>query len=111
VVPTNGLVWRWSREVPVRAQGWYRDPYSVHEDRYFSDGQPTRLVRDGDLESYDPPPPGPLTAELVEIPETEAGDGRDLRRADDPSAGSVSDYRGAAWATIDSMGVYRQRPN
>jgi hypothetical protein len=30
----------------MKAQGWYRDPYLVHEDRYFSDGQPTKLVRD-----------------------------------------------------------------
>jgi hypothetical protein len=36
--------------MPVKAQGWYRDPYSVHEDRYFSDGQPTKLVRDGGSE-------------------------------------------------------------
>jgi hypothetical protein len=31
----------------MKAQGWCRDPYLVHEDRYFSDGQPTKLVRDG----------------------------------------------------------------
>ena len=33
-------------EAPMKAQGWYRDPYLVHEDRYFSDGQPTKRVRD-----------------------------------------------------------------
>jgi hypothetical protein len=38
----------------VKAQGWYRDPYGIHDDRYFSDGQPTKLVRDGSAESYDP---------------------------------------------------------
>ena len=36
--------------------GWYRDPYGVHEDRYFSQGFPTKLVRDNGVESYDPPP-------------------------------------------------------
>lgn len=46
----------------MKAQGWYRDPYCVHEDRYFSDGQPTKLVRDGSTECYDPPPPGPPMA-------------------------------------------------
>jgi hypothetical protein len=46
------------------AQGWYRDPYLVHEDRYFSAGQPTKLVRDGGNEDYDPPPDGPK-AEFV----------------------------------------------
>ena len=61
-------------EVSVDAQGWYRDPYLVHEDRYFSAGQPTKLVRDGGIEDYDPPPDGPPKAELVgperdEVPE------------------------------------------
>jgi hypothetical protein len=36
--------------------GWRADPYGQHEDRYFSQGQPTRLVRDGGRESYDDPP-------------------------------------------------------
>jgi hypothetical protein len=38
------------------AQGWYQDPYAIHEDRYFSAGRPTKLVRDQSRESYDPPP-------------------------------------------------------
>jgi hypothetical protein len=42
------------------AQGWYQDPYAIHEHRYFSVGQPTKLVRDCGLESYDPPPDGPF---------------------------------------------------
>lgn len=37
-------------------QGWYADPFGVHEERYFSVGQPTKLVRDGPVESYDDPP-------------------------------------------------------
>lgn len=37
-------------------QGWYEDPFRLHEARYFSDGRPTKLVRDGDTESYDEPP-------------------------------------------------------
>ncbi len=36
--------------------GWQKDPYGVHERRYFSQGQPTKLVRDGNIEMYDPPP-------------------------------------------------------
>ena len=45
-------------------QGWQRDPFGQHEQRYFSQGQPTRLVRDGAVESYHdlptshPPSPG-----------------------------------------------------
>ena len=41
----------------VRAlQGWHSDPFELHGERYFSAGQPTKLVRDGYLESYDEPP-------------------------------------------------------
>lgn len=39
--------------------GWYQDPFRLHEARYFSAGRPTRLVRDGDVQSYDEPPVAP----------------------------------------------------
>jgi hypothetical protein len=84
----------------VRAQGWYRDPYLVHEDRYFSAGQPTKLVRDGRKESYDPPPAGPPKAEFVEARHSEPHDGTDLRRADDQSAGASYDAKAAFWALM-----------
>jgi hypothetical protein len=91
----------------VKAQGWYRDPYCIHEDRYFSDGQPTRLVRDGSMECYDPPPPGPPKAELAEVRQSQTGDGNDLRRADDRSAGPAAyDKNAAFWAALDSVAVY-----
>ena len=42
---------------PTVPWGWHPDPYGLHEERYVSvDGQPTKLVRDAGLESYDPPP-------------------------------------------------------
>jgi hypothetical protein len=38
--------------------GWQPDPFAIHEFRFFSDdGKPTRLVLDGGVRSYDPPPP------------------------------------------------------
>jgi hypothetical protein len=37
----------------MRIQGWHPDPYKRHDDRWFSDGKPTRLVRDQDREFYD----------------------------------------------------------
>jgi hypothetical protein len=96
-----------SKEVPVKAQGWYRDPYRVHEDRYFSDGQPTKLVRDGGAESYDPPPPGPAEVELVEVAQSPPADNSDLRRADERSAGpGVYDKKAAFWAALDSVAAY-----
>jgi len=90
----------------VRAQGWYRDPYRLHEDRYFSDGQPTKLVRDGGAEDYDPPPPGRPDEELVEASQTQPNDGYDLRRADDPSAGPVTSDKRPFWAVLDSAAVW-----
>ena len=40
--------------------GWFSDPYHEHECRYFSEGNPTKLVRDAGLESFDPPPDFPM---------------------------------------------------
>lgn len=85
----------------MHAQGWYRDPYLVHEDRYFSAGQPTKLVRDGAVEDYDPPPDGPPKAELVEARHAQLSDGSDLRRADDRSAGAAYNVKAAFWTILD----------
>lgn len=91
----------------MKAQGWYRDPYHVHDDRYFSDGQPTKLVRDGEAESYDPPPPGLPQVELVEAPRNQAGNGSDLRRADDRQTSKAAyDAKSAFWAVLDSVAAY-----
>jgi hypothetical protein len=68
-----------------QAEGWYEDPYHVHRDRWMSDGVPTKLVRDGQAESYDPPPDLLLPDALVPVAEAEPADGSDLRRADDAS--------------------------
>jgi hypothetical protein len=39
-----------------REEGWYTDPFGLHEARWMSAGRPTKLVRDGTVESYDAPP-------------------------------------------------------
>lgn len=65
-------------------EGWYRDPYGLHEDRWMSAGRPTRLVRDGQVESDDAPPEGPFTRPIVRSSPHGADPGAaDLRRADD----------------------------
>jgi len=64
----------------MNAEGWYLDPYEVHGERWFSDGKPTALVRDGGQESHDDPPPGPVPGPLVEPPERQTH-GDDLKRA------------------------------
>jgi hypothetical protein len=79
------------------AQGWYRDPYGLHEDRYFSDGAATKLVRDGGTEAYDEAPAGPAPAGPlipVESAPDEDNHGSDLRRAD--AAASQDPYSPAA---------------
>jgi hypothetical protein len=90
--------------MPMKAQGWYRDPYGVHEDRYFSAGQPTKLVRDGRVEAYDPPPSYPPEEELLEAAPSPAADSSDLRRADERAAGPATYARNAAfWAALDGI--------
>jgi hypothetical protein len=67
----------------LQAEGWYEDPYGIHHDRWMSAGQPTKLVRDGATESYDPPPDLPLPETLVPVAPVEPTEAPDLRRADD----------------------------
>lgn len=36
-------------------EGWYRDPFGLHDLRFYHAGRPTRLVRDGAHEFYEEP--------------------------------------------------------
>jgi hypothetical protein len=69
----------------MKAEGWYQDPYEMHEDRWYSDGTPTALVRDADVESNDPPPPGAPPNDRLErsIPHQPSPGPGDLRREGD----------------------------
>ncbi len=67
----------------MNEEGWYKDPYRRHESRWISDGTPTALVRDGAVESQDPPPDEPITVGLERVAEATRVDGTDLKRADD----------------------------
>jgi hypothetical protein len=81
-------------------EGWFTDPFGRHEARWLSFGTPTKLVRDGEVESYDEPPEEEPTSvpERVEH-EVEANDGADLIRAGDGSTGT------------DDLGSLSQRMN
>ena len=68
------------------AEGWYRDPYGIHQDRWFSDGTPTALVRDQGAEGHDDPPGYPPPGPPAEIPETDRFPADDFRRADQAEA-------------------------
>ena len=65
-------------------QGWFVDPFAVHEQRWFSQGRPTGLVRDGRAESQDLPPDGPISEPLVRaaVAPAPAHPSVDRRRAD-----------------------------
>jgi len=54
----------------MNEEGWYTDPFAHHEARWFSDGVPTALVRDGGLDGHDPPPSSPITGNLERVAET-----------------------------------------
>ena len=47
-------------------QGWHSDGLGRFEQRYYLDGQPTYLVRDGEVERFDDPVPAPNP--MVSIP-------------------------------------------
>jgi hypothetical protein len=88
-------------------EGWYRVPFGIHEDRWISDGRPTRLVRDAGVEASDEPPTDREPGELVPIPEPEISSRDDIRRADDAEAGPPLDEaamrdRAAAMVNITS---------
>jgi hypothetical protein len=57
----------------MKAEGWYIDPFGGHEARWFSDGVPTGLVRDGEDESTEAPPEGPYEGTPEPIPESDSG--------------------------------------
>jgi len=84
-------------------EGWYTDPYELHEARWISQGTPTPLVRDGAVESQDPPPDGPFKVTPVFL--GASGTPSDLRRADDAQRESPTETPvEAAWdAAGESM--------
>ena len=86
----------------MRAEGWYQDPYGLHTDRWFSDGQPTDLVRDGKVESRDAPPSAPFSGPLVESVEVPLEEGLDLRRADEAEGGRPVGTVKQIWAGIET---------
>ena len=82
---------------PVKAEGWYLDPFEVHEARWLSDGTPTALVRDGSVESHDAPPGVEFDLPLTPVAARQTGDGDDLLRADaeaDPESPGDAAFQG-----------------
>jgi hypothetical protein len=88
----------------VEAEGWYQDPFGLHEARWFSVGTPTSLVRDGEVESQDEPPAAEYAGVPEELRVSEAHDGEDLRRADDQEE-PFSDRKAVDAAFDDASGL------
>jgi hypothetical protein len=64
-------------------EGWYTDPYGRHEARWMSGDSPTKLVRDGEVESYEDPPDSPPSRAAIKIePPTDSETPADMLRAD-----------------------------
>jgi len=85
--------------------GWFSDPYHEHEYRYFSEGNPTKLVRDSGTESFDPPPDFPMPESPVRAPShaATATGGADMRRADDVEREAPYDRRAACQSAISAI--------
>jgi hypothetical protein len=87
----------------AKMQGWQADPAGVHDERYFSAGEPTKLVRDSGVESYEKSAgeESGLTAEVVEeqaaasgaaeVPGDASGDANDDAAATDDAADGASE--------------------
>jgi hypothetical protein len=72
-------------------EGWYTDPYGTHEARWYSNDEPTALVRDGTTEGHDTPPLAPPTGEAQAISTSAPSHGDDLKRIGpiDPDFGTT----------------------
>jgi hypothetical protein len=69
--------------VVLEQEGWYTDPWGHHDARWISHGVPSKLVRDGETESYDDPPDSPPTQAWVAIERSPGSlSGADTLRAD-----------------------------
>jgi hypothetical protein len=89
----------------MNAEGWYQDPYRLHDARWFSDGTPTALVRDKGVESHEPPPNTSFTGQPDPIAEDASTNGDDLRRADQEGADDeIFDPDAAVGAAWDAFG-------
>jgi len=85
----------------MEAQGWYRDPWDIHADRWFSAGRPTDLVRDDGVESREAPPLGEVPMPLLPV-DPQRADSSDTKRADAATRRDQSyDARKAFWAALD----------
>jgi len=83
-------------------EGWYLDPYGVHDQRWISKGRPSDLVRDGVHESKEAPPDRPPSLPLVPAPVDASLGWRDTLRADDADRQPIPDPGSYGVAAMDA---------
>ena len=89
-------------------EGWYTDPYARHEARWMSQGTPTALVRDGDVEGDDPVAHDAFSVIPVRVgDDASPNGGSDLRRADDAEREGPYNSKQAMRRVLD---IIEQRP-
>jgi len=86
----------------VKEEGWYTDPYRLHDARWFSDGTPTALVRDAGVTSKDPPPNTPYLDQPEPVPEKPSSVD-EIRRADEAEKDSDR-VQDAIWTIFTKSG-------
>lgn len=86
-------------------EGWYTDPFARHDARWMSAGEPTKLVRDGTVTSYDEPPDEPPVQDPLPIESEATTQGADFRRADGAEQGDMGyDGSRATMGAFDAIG-------
>ena len=83
------------------AEGSYVDPFGEHEARWFSDGEPTALVRDAGIAGNAPPPDRAFDGPLIEYNGTQSEGGDDHLRAD--SADATYNPKNGVRAALDEF--------
>ena len=89
----------------MHEEGWYIDPFGHHEARWISDGTPTALVRDGEIEAKNPPPDVPYSGTLQPLPDASPPDGDLLRVGEAESEMPIRRSQGRALSDLfDQIG-------
>lgn len=93
-------------EVDGSEEGWYRDPYATHGQRWVSQGRPTSLVSDRGVEGQDEPPDRTPSRPFVPATSDESSFGRGMVRADGPHREPIPspyDFQEAAHSAAAAM--------
>ena len=95
-------------ELGPEIEGWYKDPYRRHTDRWFSNGTATSLVRDGQSVSRDEPPSEPFDSPLIESDEVPVTN-ETVRAGDEPAPESPNAFENVSGLTAMAWGASTRR--